>query len=112
MKTPDQTHNHTHNFTKQCGRTLKKLRFIARPTVSCLFCSVFLVLAVWTVSGGQQSSRSSEKASGPGQQPSGCQLPPNNAYDTTVQYLETFYPLWFTKFQAVDTNTLVGPERV
>lgn len=68
--------------------------------------SVFLALAVWTVLGSQRSP-------GASQQPSGsCVMPPNNAYDTTVQYVETFYPLWFTYNQAVETNHLVGPERV
>jgi hypothetical protein len=83
-----------------------------RAIASCFLCSVFLALAVWSVSGSERSSGSSQKTSGAGQQPSGCQLPPNNAYDTTVHYVETFYPLWFTRFQAVDPNTLVGPERV
>src|SRR5437867_7670515 len=83
-----------------------------RAIASCFLCAVFLALAVWSVSGSQRSPDSSQKTSGAGQQPSGCQLPPNNAYDTTVQYVETFYPLWFTRFQAVDPNTLVGPERV
>jgi hypothetical protein len=84
-----------------------------RAIASCFFCCVFLVLAVWTVSGSQRSSGSSQKASGPRQQPSGsCELPANNAYDTTVQYVETFYPLWFTFNQAVESNSLVGPERV
>jgi hypothetical protein len=84
-----------------------------RVIASCFLCSVFLTPAVWSVSGSQRSSGSSQKAAGEGQQPSGsCELPPNNAYDTTVQYVETFYPLWFTYNQAVEPNNLVGPERV
>ena len=92
---------------------IKKSTFI-RAIASCLLCSVFLLLAVWSVSGSERSSASGEKASGGGKQPSGCHLPPaNDAYDTTVQYVETFYPLWFTTFQGVvNPNHLVGPERV
>src|SRR6266516_792951 len=74
--------------------------------IRALESSVFLALAVWTVLGSQRSP-------GDSQQPSGsCVMPPNNDYDTTVQYVETFYPLWFTYNQAVETNHLVGPERV
>ena len=94
-----------HDVKNPFRRMLKKLEVVGRPIVSCFLCSVFLVLAVWTVSGSQRSS-------GTGQQPSGCELPPNNAYDTTVQYVETFYPLWFTYNQSVVVNRLVGPERV
>ena len=104
MKTPANRINDIRNFTNQFRRTSKT---IGGAIASCLLCSVSLVLAVWTVSGSQESS-------GAGEEPSTCQLPPNNAYDTTVQYVETFYPLWFTHNQAtmgVD-NELVGPERV
>jgi hypothetical protein len=79
---------------------------LIRAIASCFLCCVFVALAVWTVSGSQRSTGASER-------PSGCQLPPNNAYDTTVQYVETFYPLWFTYTQSsAGTPNLVGPERV
>ncbi len=90
-----------------------KNSMIIRAIASCFLFSVFLALAVWTVSGGERSSGSSQRPTGASQRPSGnCELPANNAYDTTVQYVETFYPLWFTYNQAVESNTLVGPERV
>lgn len=40
--------------------------------------------------------------------------PPSDAYTTTVAYVETFYPLWFTYHQTGlgNPNQLVGPERV
>jgi hypothetical protein len=38
--------------------------------------------------------------------------PPSDAYTTTVTYVETFYPLWFTYKQASTSNRIVGPERV
>ena len=40
--------------------------------------------------------------------------PRSDAYTTTVEYVETFYPLWFTYHQAglAKPNQLVGPERV
>jgi len=101
-----------HGVTNPFRRMLKKLEVVGRPIASCFLCSGFLVLAVWTVSAGQRSSGSSQQSSGVGQGPSGCELPPNNAYATTVQYVETFYPLWFTYNQSVVVNRLVGPERV
>ena len=113
VKTLSKNHiSDIHDVTNPFRRMLKKLEVVGRPIASCFLCSVFLVLAVWTVSGSQRSSGSTERSSGAGQQPSGCQLPANNPYDTTVQYVETFYPLWFTYNQAVETNRLVGPERV
>jgi hypothetical protein len=88
---------------------------LIRAIASCFLCSVFLALAVWTVSGSQRSSGVSERPSGASQRPSGtCDLPPPDAFQTTKQYVETFYPLWFTNNQAhpSDYNVLVGPERV
>jgi hypothetical protein len=40
--------------------------------------------------------------------------PQSDAYTTTVAYVETFYPLWFTYHQTTlgNGNQLVGPERV
>ena len=40
--------------------------------------------------------------------------PPSDAYTTTVAYVETFYPLWFTYHQGGlgNGNQLIGPERV
>jgi hypothetical protein len=40
--------------------------------------------------------------------------PPSDAYTTTVAYVETFYPLWFTYHQTTlgNGNQLIGPERV
>ena len=76
---------------------------------SCFLCSGFLVLAVWTVSGSQGSPGSASSRLAPARSLK-LQLPPNNAYDTTVQYVETFYPLWFTYNQAVEVNHLVGPD--
>ena len=113
MKTLTKTRiTHPRDFTNQFRGILKKFAVI-RPIASCVLCSVFLALAVWTVSGSQRPAGASQRSSGAGQQPSGgCALPPNNAYDTTVQYVETFYPLWFTYNQDVDSNVLVGPERV
>ncbi len=104
-----------HDVTNPFRRMLKKLEVVGRPIASCFLCSGFLALAVWTVSGSQSASGTSHRSPGAGQQPSGCQLPPStDAYDTTVQYVETFYPLWFTNNQAhpTDYNVLVGPERV
>ena len=109
MKPPANRINDIRNFTNQFRRTSKK---IGRAIASCLLCSVFLALLVWSVSGSQQSSGASQESPAASQQPSGCGLPPNDAYDTTLQYVETFYPLWFTYNQAVEVNHLVGPERV
>lgn len=110
MKTPAKIRiNDIRNFTNQFRRTPKK---IGQAIASCLLCSVFLALAVWSVSGSQQPSGARQESSDDGQQPSVCQLPRNNAYDTTVRYVETFYPLWFTYYQAQEPNHLVGPERV
>jgi len=78
---------------------IKKSTLI-RPITSCLLCSVFLALAGWAVSAKQTPSGS-------------CHLPPpSDAYATTVQYVETFYPLWFTFNQAQTLNRMDGPERV
>jgi hypothetical protein len=90
-------------FANQFRRTLKR---IGRPILSCFLCSVFLALAVWTVSGGQRATGASERPSGT------CDLPPPDAFQTTKQYVETFYPLWFTASQARDPNRLSGPDRV
>ena len=101
---------------------IKKSTFL-RAMASCSLCSLFLVLAVWTVSGSQKSTGLSQKAlgaaehpSGAGERPSGtCNItPPPDAFQTTKQYVETFYPLWFTNNQAhpSDYNVLIGPERV
>ena len=109
---PQNRINDIRAFTNQFERTLKR---IGRPILSCFLCSVFLALAVWTVSGSQRSSAASQRSSGTSERPSStpCPLPsPSDAYDTTVQYVETFYPLWFTFKQAVEPNRLVGPERV
>lgn len=37
-----------------------------------------------------------------------------DAFDTTVNYVEQFYPLWFTYYQSLyaSTNRLVGPDRI
>jgi hypothetical protein len=71
---------------------LKKLDFIVPPIASCVLCSVLLAIPVTEVSASQ---------------------PPSDAYTTTVTYVETFYPLWFTFHQAVGTNNRMdGPERV
>src|SRR5436190_11824063 len=94
---------------KSVGRDMKvKNCTLIRAIASCFLCSVFLALAVWTVSGSQRATRASERPSGT------CELPPPDAFQTTKQYVETFYPLWFTNNQAhpMDYNILVGPERV
>jgi len=88
---------------------------LIRAIASCFLCSVFLALAVWTVSGSQRFTGATQRSSGANLRPSGtpCPLPsPSDAYQTTVQYVETFYPLWFTWKQAHKSNVLVGPERV
>ena len=33
-------------------------------------------------------------------------------FDTAFNYVVTFYPRWFTYFQAVSTNKLIGPDRI
>jgi hypothetical protein len=64
-----------------------------RVILSCFVCSVLVALPVTEVSASR---------------------PPSDAYMTTVTYVETFYPLWFTYHQAGlgGNNGLAGPERV
>src|SRR5215471_18074826 len=83
----------TSNRRRSFPRMLTKPDFIGPPIAACLLCSVLLALPVRTVSAGQ---------------------PPSDAYTTTVAYVETFYPLWFTYHQTGlgNPNQLVGPERV
>ena len=101
---PQNDINDIRAFANQFRRTLKR---IGRPILSCFLCSVFLALAVWTVSGSQRATGASERPSGT------CDLPPPDAFQTTKQYVETFYPLWFTYTQSsAGTPNLVGPERV
>jgi len=65
---------------------------LRRLIVACLLCSIFLALPVTRVSAVN---------------------PQSDAYRTTVTYVATFYPLWFTWRQASHgNNRLVGPERV
>src|SRR5262245_6254260 len=70
---------------------MKRSTFIG-PIALCFLCSVLLGLPERALSAGK---------------------PPSDAYTTTVTYVETFYPLWFTYRQGTNhNNRLVGPERV
>ena len=65
---------------------------IIRSIASCFVCAVLAVLPASKISASNA---------------------PSDAYTTTVTYVETFYPLWFTYRQASHgNNSFIGPERV
>jgi hypothetical protein len=85
---------HYRRPAKFVGRDLKiKNSTIIRSITSCFLCAVLGALPASKISASHPSS---------------------DAYTTTVTYVETFYPLWFTFHQtSLGTyNQLVGPERV
>src|SRR5262245_21910618 len=84
---------HYRRAAKVVGRYMKiKNSTIIRSIESCFVCAVLVALPASKISASN---------------------PPSEAYTTTVTYVETFYPLWFTDRQASHGNNLfIGPERV
>ncbi|MBV8436165.1 MAG: DUF1254 domain-containing protein [Silvibacterium sp.] len=77
-----------------------------------LFTTLFVfLLSVWqlgvsqTPSAPQEAGASTPIAASPGSDSA-------NPYDTAFNYVVTFYPRWFTYFQAVNENKLIGPDRI
>jgi hypothetical protein len=65
---------------------------VSHAIASCFVCAVLAVLPASKISASNA---------------------PSDAYTTTVTYVETFYPLWFTYRQASHgNNSFIGPERV
>jgi len=78
----------------------------------CLFTTLFVfLLSVWqlglsqTLSASHEAGTSTPTAASP-------DFDSANPYNTAFNYVVTFYPRWFTYFQAVSTNKLIGPERI
>ena len=69
------------------------------------------LLSVWQLSLSQTPSTSQEvRASTPTAASPGSDSA--NPYDTAFNYVVTFYPRWFTYFQAANLNKLIGPVRI